>query len=93
MWRILRAHTVAIVAPDVDPTDTETANAVCDPHDRTIQAHHTMLMLCLDQGIAAHLSGLQEALHSRTAMDDDLVDDAVAAVAGWAGDDGDPVDM
>jgi hypothetical protein len=93
VWRVLRTHTAGVLAADVDPQDHETVSAVVDPHLPRMQASLAMLMMCLDQGIAAHLSSLQEALHTRTAMDDDLVDDMMEAVAGWSGDDGPPVDM
>lgn len=91
VWRVLRVHTCAVLAPDVDPTDTETVSAVVDPHLPRLQLSLAQLMLCVDRGVATHLSSLQSALHTRTGLDHDLVDSMMEAVAGWSGDDGPPV--
>lgn len=84
VWRVLREHTVAVLAPRLDPTDEAARSGVLDPHTKVVQATHARLMLCVDRAIAEHLSALQRALHEGTELDHDLVDQAVESVAGWA---------
>ncbi len=93
IWQILRAHTCGVIARDVDPTDTATVSMVLEPHFPRLQQTTAMLMLCVDQAVAAHLSDLQSALHSQTGMDDDLIDEAVSAAACWSGEPSEPIDL
>lgn len=92
VWRILRARYVALLAPGV-AGDEAAENRVLEDRFPAMRADLAMLMTCFDQGIASHLSGLQSALHTRTGLDPDVIDDMMTAVAGWSGDDGPPLDV
>lgn len=87
VWRILRSAYVSILAPGINQRDDDAVSRVLDKHFPRMQQDHRFLMTCFDQGIAFHLSALQEALHKRTAMDDDLIDEMMGAVAAWSGED------
>ena len=90
VWRILRQHTVGVLAKDVDPADEPTVSMVIEPHAARMQHTLAMLMLCYDQSVAAHLSTLQSALHTQTGLEDDLIDEAIEAASHWADE---PVDI